>query len=130
MAPQKNTLELPVVGNPAQFDAASGNRLERLVFNYRAIVLLLCALMTLVLGWEATRLPVNANFERMIPQRSPYIRNYLQYKNELPGLGNTIRVVVENKRGDISVVYTGDPDEILAAGQLEAGRLSLAVGSL
>lgn len=101
MAPQKNTLELPVVGNPAQFDAASGNRLERLVFNYRAIVLLFCALMTLVLGWEATRLPVNANFERMIPLRSPYIRNYLQYKNELPGLGNTIRVVVENKRGDI-----------------------------
>src|SRR5690606_2651516 len=25
----------------------------------------------------------------------------LEYKNELPGLGNTVRVVVENKAGDI-----------------------------
>jgi predicted RND superfamily exporter protein len=37
----------------------------------------------------------------MIPSSSPYIRNYLDHKAELPGLGNSIRIVVENKRGDI-----------------------------
>ena len=37
----------------------------------------------------------------MIPSSSPYIRNYLDNKAELPGLGNTIRIVVENKTGDI-----------------------------
>ncbi|VTS61804.1 Predicted exporter [Streptococcus dysgalactiae subsp. equisimilis] len=37
----------------------------------------------------------------MIPSSSPYIKNYLAYKDQLPGLGNSIRVVVSNKQGDI-----------------------------
>ncbi|MGH8810339.1 MAG: RND family transporter, partial [Noviherbaspirillum sp.] len=31
----------------------------------------------------------------------PYIKNFLENRNELKGLGNALRVVVENKRGDI-----------------------------
>ncbi|WP_286977394.1 MMPL family transporter, partial [Pseudomonas sp.] len=49
------------------------------------------------------------SFERMIPSSSPYIKNYLAYKDQLPGLGNSIRVVVENKTGDIY-----DADYLLA----------------
>ena len=54
-----------------------------------------------MLGFFASRIEVNASFERMIPVNNPYIQNYLDHKTELPGLGNSIRVVVENKNGDI-----------------------------
>ena len=37
----------------------------------------------------------------MIPQSQPYIKNYLTYQKDLRGLGNAIRVVVENTDGDI-----------------------------
>jgi predicted RND superfamily exporter protein len=54
-----------------------------------------------VLGWSATHLELNASFEKMIPQGHPYIANYLEYRNDLEGLGNAIRVAVENPRGTI-----------------------------
>ena len=37
----------------------------------------------------------------MIPQSQPYIKNYLAYQKDLRGLGNALRVVVENTDGDI-----------------------------
>lgn len=92
---------LQVVGDVADFDRQSGSLLERVVFNYRVPVLLFFGLATLVLGFFALKLQVNASFERMIPVSSPYIQNYFQYRKELPGLGNTIRIVVENKSGDV-----------------------------
>jgi predicted RND superfamily exporter protein len=85
-----------------QFDPASGSRLERLVFNNRGVVLLLCALLTIVLGaFAATKLGLNASFEKMIPRSHPYIQNYLEQRNELRGLGNSLRIVVENPSADI-----------------------------
>lgn len=92
---------MPVVSDPAQFDRKSGSRLEQLVFNNRLPVLLFCLIATVVLGFFALKLEVNASFERMIPSSSPYILNYFAYRKELPGLGNTVRIVVENKSGDV-----------------------------
>ena len=43
----------------------------------------------------------NASFEKMMPQSQPYIKNYLTYQKDLRGLGNAMRVVVENTDGDI-----------------------------
>src|SRR5262245_43716119 len=103
MAAAANDLEtMPVVRDLADFDRRSGNLLERLVFNNRLPVLVACAVITLVLGWfAATKLVLNASFEKMIPQSQPYIQNYLKYKNDLRGLGNNLRIVVENPSGDI-----------------------------
>ena len=92
---------MPVVADLRDFDRSSGNLGERIIFNHRVLVIVLCTLATLVLGWFALKLQVNASFERMIPPSSPYIKNYMAYRAELPGLGNTIRIVVENKTGDI-----------------------------
>ncbi|MBS0441605.1 MAG: MMPL family transporter [Proteobacteria bacterium] len=84
------------------FDKASGSLLERAVFNHRAVVLVLCALVTLVLGaLAATRLSLSASFEKMIPRSHPFIQNYLDNRAELRGLGNALRIVVENPSGDI-----------------------------
>ena len=93
---------MPVVKKLADFDQNSGNLLERLVFNNRLAMVIVCALVTLVLAYvAATRLTLNASFEKMIPQSQPYIKNYLTYQKDLRGLGNALRVVVEGTDGDI-----------------------------
>jgi predicted RND superfamily exporter protein len=58
-------------------------------------------LVTLLLGYQATRLQINASFEDMIPGSHPYIENFFQYRDSLSGLGNSLRVVVETRDGDI-----------------------------
>ena len=92
---------MPVVKLLGDFDVRSGNLLERFIFNHRMIVLAIFAVATIVLGLFATRLQVNASFERMIPSSSPYVRNYMANRAELPGLGNSIRIVVESRTGNI-----------------------------
>ena len=85
----------------AQFDPQSGSFLERLLFNHRLVVVLLCALLTAVLGFQAGKLRLNASFEKAIPTGHPYIVNYLKYQKELSGLGNAVRIAVENPGGSI-----------------------------
>ncbi|HSW25539.1 MAG TPA: RND family transporter, partial [Burkholderiaceae bacterium] len=92
----------PIPGSLQDFDAASGSPLERLVFNHRGAVLAVCALLTVLLAFfAATRLTLNASFEKMIPRGHPFIQNYLEHRGDLRGLGNSLRIVVENTRGKI-----------------------------
>jgi uncharacterized protein len=94
--------QMPVVPRVADFDRNSGNLLERLVFNNRLLMVIVCAVVTLALGYAAvTKLALNASFEKMIPQSQPYIKNYLTYQKDLRGLGNAVRIVVANTGGDI-----------------------------
>ncbi|MBH3411790.1 efflux RND transporter permease subunit [Pseudomonas putida] len=105
---------LPVIHDLADFDPRSGNRLERLVFNHRLAFVLGMLLTTLVLGYLAlTRLELRPSFEKMLPQSHPYIQNYLANRQSLRGLGNSVRVVVENTRGDIF-----DPDYLQTLRQI------------
>jgi predicted RND superfamily exporter protein len=82
----------------AQFDPRSGSIVERALFNHRFWVLLLCLLTTLVLGYQCSRVELNASFEKMIPTHHPYIANYLKHQQELSGLGNALRIAVANKK--------------------------------
>jgi predicted RND superfamily exporter protein len=85
-----------------QFDAQSGNALERLLFNYRAVVVLLCALVTAILGFQLSSLKLNASYADAIPTHHPFIRNYFVNESELKGLSNVVRIVVERKSdGDV-----------------------------
>ncbi len=84
------------------FDPQSGNLLERAVFNHRPAMVIACVLITVALGWlAATRLALNAGYEKMIPRSHPYIVNFLEHRRALSGLGNAVRVVVENPKGSI-----------------------------
>jgi hypothetical protein len=87
--------------NAANFDPRSGSLVERALFNHRWIVLVLCALATIALGWDATRLQLNASFEKTIPAHHPYVRNFLANQQELSGLGNAVRIAVANPNGTI-----------------------------
>src|SRR5215475_3808360 len=62
---------------PGRFDASSGSRLERLIFNHRGWVLAACALLSVLFVHQLRGLAVSASFEQTLPQNHPYIRNYL-----------------------------------------------------
>jgi predicted RND superfamily exporter protein len=100
-APTANIEAMPVVRDLKDFDLSSGNRLERLIFNNRNAVMLICLVVTILLGFMAARVSLNASYEKMLPIGHPYIQNYAANKGQLRGLGNTLRVVVENAQGDI-----------------------------
>lgn len=91
----------PVVRDPKDFDKNSGNWAERLLFNHRPAIVLLCLVITIILGFQATKLKLNASFEKMIPTHHPYVVNYLENKSELSGLGNSLRIAVEVGEGTI-----------------------------
>jgi uncharacterized protein len=84
----------------ASFDPRSGSLIERALFNHRAWVVLLCGLVTVLLGWQATRLQLNASFEKTIPTHHPYIQNFLQRQADLSGLGNAVRIAVARPGND------------------------------
>jgi uncharacterized protein len=91
----------PVIVDIKDFDTSSGNLLERMIFNYRLLFLIGCAILTLVLGYSASKLVFNAGFDKMIPTHHPYIKNYMANRNDIRGLGNAVYIVVENTQGDI-----------------------------
>jgi predicted RND superfamily exporter protein len=91
----------PVVHRLADFDTRSGSAAERAFFNHRTWVLALCLLATLLLGWQALGLKLNASFEKTIPTRHPYIVNYLANQSNLGGQSNALRIAVEATQGDI-----------------------------
>ncbi|MFM0212236.1 MMPL family transporter [Paraburkholderia sediminicola] len=101
MKPTTQQSETRVIRDLREFDRQSGSWAERILFNNRLIVIVICAILTAIFGYQAARIPVNASFERMIPTSHPYIINYLEHKGELRGLGNVIRIAVENRKGTI-----------------------------
>ena len=79
----------------------SGGRAERLIFEHRPWVLVACMLITLVLAGQLPRLSLGASFDEMFPSGHRYVRNYLEQRTQLRGLGDAVRIVVENRDGDI-----------------------------
>lgn len=93
---------MPVIRDLKDFDANTGNRLERLIFNNRLLFIVGFVIITLFLGYMAvTRLTIHPSFEKMIPQSHPYIQNFMENRKSLRGMGNTVRIVVENTEGKI-----------------------------
>jgi predicted RND superfamily exporter protein len=75
--------------------------LERLIFNNRPAVILICLLVSIFLFFQATQVRPSTSFEKMIPLTHPFIQKMLEHRNDLANLGNTVRISVEAKDGDI-----------------------------
>lgn len=97
-------LSTPPVAPDAQAQPAKGfvqRILEPLLFGRRRLVLFFFFLATLLFGYQATQLHLDASFQKMVPISHPFIANYLKYETELRPLGNVVRIAVESKHGDI-----------------------------
>ncbi len=93
--------DLPVISDLKAFDFQSGSFLEKLVFNHRPLVMAFCLLMTIVLGYLATGITLQAGFEKTLPKNHAYVLNYQANQADLKGLGNNLRIVVAVSEGDI-----------------------------
>ena len=83
------------------FDTSSGRILERAIFNFRPIIILLCLVVTGVLGYQSTQLTLSAAFQKMIPSNHPYILNFLDNRKQLSDTSNALRIAVHNTEGSI-----------------------------
>ncbi|MAG81394.1 MAG: RND transporter [Sutterellaceae bacterium] len=92
---------MPVVRSLSEFDSKSGSIVERLIFNNRVVLSVICLLLTLFLGYKATDLTINASFDDMMPNSHSFVQNYRDNATSLGGLGNSVRIVVENVNGNI-----------------------------
>lgn len=97
----KKSSDMPVVADLTKFDHRSGNRLERLIFNHRAWFVLACMLLTVFFGSQLSGLYLSASFEKMLPQSHPYIKNYIENRAQLRGLGDSVQIAIENVDGDV-----------------------------
>ncbi|MDX1734428.1 MAG: MMPL family transporter [Halioglobus sp.] len=73
-------------------------------------LLIIFGVMTLFLGWQMSQLRPDASFEKMIPVSHPYIVNFLANRDDLKGLGNSVRITLETLEGDI---FTAEFQELL-----------------
>ncbi|MHA7815280.1 MAG: efflux RND transporter permease subunit [Pseudohaliea sp.] len=84
--------------------------IARAVFAVRPLLIALFAVATAFFAWQASQLKPDASFEKMIPVSHPYIRNFLESRDDLKGLGNSVRIIVESRKGDI---FTAEFQETL-----------------
>jgi predicted RND superfamily exporter protein len=96
-----STAEPHTVPQTDTFDPSSGTLVERLLFNHRRIILGICVLLSLLFGYQALSLKLNAAFEKMIPTDHPYVQNYLKNRGQLGEGGNTLRIAIEARQGSI-----------------------------
>ena len=96
-----NLVEYPVIRDLRDFDRNSGSLAERVLFNNRIIIVVLCAIATALFAYQATKLELAASYEKMIPTKHPFVVNYLAHKKSLVGFGNAVRIAVENRQGTI-----------------------------
>src|SRR5205085_8132741 len=76
------------------------NFIEKLVFGARPVVLLVFALVTALMGWQASQLKVDAGFKKQIPLQHEYMKTFLDYQADFGG-ANLVLVAVMAKDGNM-----------------------------
>lgn len=75
--------------------------IERIIFTNRPVILGVFLLLTAFFAYNASQIKPDASFERLIPLEHPFIKNMLDNRDDLENLGNSIRMAVAVKDGDI-----------------------------
>ncbi|HEY0863595.1 MAG TPA: MMPL family transporter [Lacunisphaera sp.] len=75
-------------------------RLEELVFRYRPVTLGVFVVITVVLGWFASRTRIDASFDKQLPTGHEYIENFKKHRTQFGG-ANRVVIALVAKQGDI-----------------------------
>ena len=74
--------------------------IENFVFRFKAVILSALFILTIFMGFFASKLHMDAGFRKMLPIGHEYINTFFQYSEAFGG-GNRILVVLEAKEGEI-----------------------------
>ena len=70
------------------------------IFKWRAVTLVVLALLTIFFGFNAAQLRPNAGWLKMVPKEHPYMKTFMQYYRDFGG-ANTVLISLHNNKGDI-----------------------------
>ena len=92
----------PMHGKFKSDEFASGfiGRCGYLIFHWRLPLLIMGIVITLVLGFFATRLQVTAGFSKMVPLNHEFMQTFRDYQSEFGGANNVL-VAIKVRKGDI-----------------------------
>ena len=74
---------------------------ERILFNNRPIILILCAVITIFLAFEAGKVRLSDDYLQTLPDHQPYIVNYLKHFKDLTAQSNAVQIAVVANQGTI-----------------------------
>lgn len=74
--------------------------LEQVLFARRHLVLVLFAAVSLVMGWSALNLRVDAGFTKLAPLEHPYMQTFMEHREEFGG-ADQIVLAITARDGDI-----------------------------
>ena len=75
-------------------------RFTNWIFGHRALLVVVFSLLTVVMGWYAAHLHVDASFNKGLPLEHPYIRTFTKYQSEFGG-ANRVFVALMAQKGDM-----------------------------
>ncbi len=79
-----------------------GPLIERLIFNNRPLIILVCIALTIFLGYRATFVRPDTRLEKLIPSTHEYVLNAKDfYANKVEDGNSVVRVAVATREGDI-----------------------------
>ncbi len=104
-----------------------GDRLERLIFGHRPVVIGAFVLATAWLGWAAAGLRIDAGFAKLLPLKHPYMATFMKYQQEFGG-ANRVLVAVMSRNGDMFTpeffeVLKNVTDEVFFLPGVDRGRV-------
>jgi hypothetical protein len=79
---------------------ATLERFTSWIFGHRALLVVVFGVLTVVMGWYAAHLHVDASFNKGLPLDHPYIRTFTKYQSEFGG-ANRVIVALMAQKGDI-----------------------------
>lgn len=71
------------------------------VFAHRKLVLLLFGLITVVMCYQVTQIKIDAGFEKLLPLKHPYMKTFLEYREQFGGANRLLIAARTKKEGDI-----------------------------
>ncbi|APV48375.1 transporter [Betaproteobacteria bacterium GR16-43] len=80
--------------------AAFIQRVSSFVFDHRKTLLVVFGILTLIFAASASRLVVDAGFNKMVPLTHPYMQVYREYAKDF-GSANRVAIALVQKEGDI-----------------------------
>ena len=102
-------------------------RLEHLIFGHRPHVIGLFVLATVLLGWSASSLRIDAGFAKLLPLKHPYMQTFTKHQQEFGG-ANRVLVAVVARDGNMFTpeffeVLKNVTDEVFFIPGIDRGRV-------
>jgi predicted RND superfamily exporter protein len=75
-------------------------KLENGIFGHRRLVIALFLLITVFMGWSASRIGIDAGFAKLLPLEHPYMKTYLKHRESFGG-ANRLLIALMARDGDM-----------------------------